>query len=316
MSKLAVDRSRKDALLLLTNDEGKNVRAMVDEAPRQPGGARPTASFSSAICAAIPMEKRPNPLAGKDAFIEMEPLTPHGKRPFSLRGRPAVPRGSGRRRADARPAAAASARASTRPSSSATRAAGCRCWRRFSRTTAQEFANAGYDVPSFFGREGGRRTTVRTPAARADDLPVGRASQHAGEPLRGACAGPSRCGPRSSSCRAAWPSSRARPSRSWSAAPSASSAARRGPTPAPAALSLAFFDALLYEEQSMGGRAAAGEELLLAFSLLKEKRLGNHRSGRRQHSQRRGRFRSGAIRPSICRCRPARRTRSPVYAIG
>ena len=33
---------------------------------------------------AIPTEKRPNPIMGKDEFIEMEPLTPKGEEAFSF----------------------------------------------------------------------------------------------------------------------------------------------------------------------------------------------------------------------------------------
>jgi hypothetical protein len=40
------------------------------------------------------------------------------------------------------------------------------------------------------------------------------------------------------------------------------------------AFTLAFFDALMYEDQSLGGALRQGKNFLLAYSLLKQKRLG------------------------------------------
>jgi hypothetical protein len=42
-----------------------------------------------------------------------------------------------------------------------------------------------------------------------------------------------------------------------------------------AAFSLAFFDALLYDDQTLGGSLRQAKNFLLAYSLLKEKRLGD-----------------------------------------
>jgi len=57
------------------------------------------------------------------------------------------------------------------------------------------------------------------------------------------------------------------------------SAPRREPIPLPAALaSLASFNALTYEDQSLGGSLRQAKNFLLAYSLLKEKasRRGGH----------------------------------------
>ena len=64
------------------------------------------------------------------------------------------------------------------------------------------------------------------------------------------------------------------------------------------ACSLAFFNALLYEEQAVGDALRQAKNFLLAYSLLKEKRLGKgaQRAPERT-SARPGPSPSGAIRP-------------------
>jgi hypothetical protein len=72
------------ALLLLTNDEGDNTPALVANVLKHPRLRTVENILLAADLRAIPMERRPNPIAGKDAFIEMEPLTPTGTAPFSF----------------------------------------------------------------------------------------------------------------------------------------------------------------------------------------------------------------------------------------
>jgi hypothetical protein len=70
------------------------------------------------------------------------------------------------------------------------------------------------------------------------------------------------------------------------------------------AISLAFFEALLYEDQSLGSSLRQAKNFLLAYSLLKEKRLG-------QEAKRRGANQRAAwaftlwkaIRRCVCRGR-------------
>ena len=52
------------------------------------------------------------------------------------------------------------------------------------------------------------------------------------------------------------------------------------------ACSLAFFDALLYDDQSLGGGLRQAKNFLLAYALLKEKRLG--KDAKRTRRQRAG----------------------------
>ena len=131
--------------LLLTNDEGNNTAAVVRDALKHPRLREANYLLLAADLQAIPMERRPNPVPGKDAIIEMEPLTPTGTEPFSLRHRPAV----SRRPRPWSPLMLARQRLLRRapPSataghwSPATPAAACRCWRRSPAHTAHELRN-------------------------------------------------------------------------------------------------------------------------------------------------------------------------------
>ena len=53
------------------------------------------------------------------------------------------------------------------------------------------------------------------------------------------------------------------------------------------AFSLAFFNALLYDGQSLGGSLRQAKNFLLAYALLKEKRLGRGRHAHRGQPARR-----------------------------
>ena len=76
---------QKRAALLLTNEAGDNTTQVVNEALKKPELHRAESLILVANLKAIPLEKRPNPIEGKDAFIEMEPLTPKGEdEPFTF----------------------------------------------------------------------------------------------------------------------------------------------------------------------------------------------------------------------------------------
>ena len=112
---------------------------------------------------------------------------------------------------------------------------------------------------------------------RAGHFPVGRPSQHARQGLRLRASGTSRCRRRWSSCKAAWPWPRRKSSRSCSAAPwQWPAASTRTYSGSGGAFSLAFFNAMLYENRPLGGCLRQAKNFLLAYSLLKEKRLGKN----------------------------------------
>jgi Peptidase family C25 len=75
---------QRHAVLLCTKDSGTNTAAVVAAALQNPALARVESVLLAAGLKAIPMEQRANPVPGKDAYIEMEPLTPAGHEPFSF----------------------------------------------------------------------------------------------------------------------------------------------------------------------------------------------------------------------------------------
>src|SRR5262249_7888046 len=75
---------RQRAALLLTNEKGDNTADLVRSALNDPALARADSLTLVAGLRAIPLDRRPNPVPGKDAFIEMEPLTPEGSEPFTF----------------------------------------------------------------------------------------------------------------------------------------------------------------------------------------------------------------------------------------
>jgi hypothetical protein len=68
--------AQKHAALLFTDNDGKNVAEVVDAAVRRPELQGVDHVILLGDAKAIPVQTRPNPIAGKDPEIEMEPLTP------------------------------------------------------------------------------------------------------------------------------------------------------------------------------------------------------------------------------------------------
>jgi hypothetical protein len=76
---------RRNAALLLTNAEGSNVAEAMERAQRHEALRQVDALLYLANLKAIPVWRRPNPIPGdKDQQIEMEPLTPSGNQPFTF----------------------------------------------------------------------------------------------------------------------------------------------------------------------------------------------------------------------------------------
>jgi hypothetical protein len=75
---------RRNAALLLTNAEGTDVVEVMERAQRREALRQVDALLYLANLKAIPAWHRPNPIPGdKDQQIEMEPLTPSGNQPFT-----------------------------------------------------------------------------------------------------------------------------------------------------------------------------------------------------------------------------------------
>jgi hypothetical protein len=75
---------RRNAALLLTDAEGSNVAEVMERAQRREALRRIDSLLFLANLKAIPVWHRPNPIPGdKDQQIEMEPMTPNGNQPFT-----------------------------------------------------------------------------------------------------------------------------------------------------------------------------------------------------------------------------------------
>src|SRR5262249_23592738 len=153
---------KKRACLLLTGPGGDNVEALVQQTAEQPLLKSATSVILVGNLQAIPMQRRPNPMPeGRDRNIDMELLTPHGKEPYSY----AVGRLF---HEDINVIALMLARPSlwkdqigplkalvvSNPGGSLP------LLETFSRNTARELANAGFDTTALFGHEA-RRAAIR-----------------------------------------------------------------------------------------------------------------------------------------------------------
>jgi hypothetical protein len=266
---------RHDAPLVLTNAAGDDVEAVVAAALKHKEFRQADAVLLAANRQAVPTHVRANPIpSDHDPFIELEPLTPEGNEPFSF----AVGRIFHDDRAVvalmlARQRLLAEAHGPRRALIASNPGGGLPLLETFSRNTAQEFRNAGYEITARFRNdvskeelrralpehdiflwEGHHGTLIREYKLPDWDEPTAPSfvflqsclalTEEKAQPLlrRGAV------GVIGS------------PVRTYSASGGA--------------CSLAFFDALLYDGQSLGGGLRQAKNFLLAYAQLKDKRLG------------------------------------------
>jgi len=266
---------RHGAPLLLTNPAGDDVEAAVGAALKHKDFRQADSVLLVANRQAIPMRTRPNPVRGDhDPLIDLEPLTPEGNAPFSFAvgrifhdDRSVVALMYARQHLLAEPHGRRRAVIASNPGGNLP------LLEAFSRNTAKEFANAGYEISAKFGNEvvkddlrralpqtdiflweGHHSTLIREFKVPDWDEPTVPAfvflqsclalTEEKAQPLlrRGAV------GVIGS------------PVRTYSGSGGA--------------CSLAFFDALLYENQTLGGGLRHAKNFLLAYAQLKEKRLG------------------------------------------
>lgn len=262
------------AALLCTDPAGDDAEAVVRAAVNNPSLRRADALILVANLKAIPMKRRPNPIpTDKDAEIEMEPCTPEGDQPFTFAtGRlfhedPAVvallqARAKLLRDRPMRKALVVSNAGETLP-----------LLETFSRNTALELSNAGCDTTVRIGKEatpdelrrllpkqdlflweGHHNTLIRDWAFPDWD-----------EPLP-----PSLVFLQSCLALQEW---KAQPVLQRGAVGVLGSSTRTY-SASGGACSLAFFDALLYDRQSLGGSLRQAKNFLTVYARLKEKRLG------------------------------------------
>jgi hypothetical protein len=266
---------QKRAALVFTGTDGKDADGAVRRAIDQEELRRADTLIFVANLLAIPMQVRPNPIpADKDAQIEMEPLTPGPLQPFSFAtGRlfhedPAViPLLLARQYLLQMASGPRKALVASNPGGSLS------LLETLSRNTAQEFQNAGYDTTALFGKdvtseelrklltvqdiflwEGHHNTLIRD-----WDFPSWD------EPMRPSLVFLQSC--------LALKDYKVQPLLSRGAIGVIGSSTRTY-SGSGGACSLAFFDALFYEQQSLGGSLRQAKNFLLAYALLKEKRLG------------------------------------------
>jgi hypothetical protein len=264
---------RKHAALLLTNDRGTDVEEVVRAALRHAALVRADAVILAGSPAAIPTRQRPNPVrGGKDPAIEMEPLTPYGAEPFSFAVGRLFHKDPGlvtlllaRERLLAR-RAAGRALVVSNPGDSLP------LLETVSRRTAQELGNAGYRTTALFGEQ------ANAPRLRAllpdqdlflweghhSTLARDYGAHRWPEPLRPSLFFLQTC--------MALSEEEALPFLERGAVGVVGSSTRTY-SGSGSAIALAFFDALLYERQSLGGSLRQAKNFMLAFALLKHRRL-------------------------------------------
>jgi hypothetical protein len=270
---------QRHAVLLLTNQAGDNVRELVDRAKLDKRLERAESILFVADMQAIPGERRPNPAPGKDTEILAEPLTPTGWEPFTFatgrlfhKSPEWVPLLLARQRLleSSDPAAAIPRRRAMVVSNPA---GGLPLLETFSRNTASEFRNAGYETIAIYGDD-------VTPGAVRKLLPEqdiflweghhSTMSRDYGLPNWPEPLSPSLIFLQS--CLALCEED-ALPLLGRGAVAVVGSSSRTY-SASGGACSLAFFDSLLYEDQSVGASLRHAKNFLLAYGLLKEKRLG------------------------------------------
>lgn len=265
---------QKHAALVLTNAAGDNVEEVVTDALRDDRLRDADTLLLVAGLKAIPTRKRPNPIPDdKDPEIEMEPFTPPGTEPCTFAtGRlfhddlAAVPLMLARERL-MRAGGPRRALVASNPGGSLP------LMETFSRTTIQELRNAGYDTRTLIGH-GLTKETLRRRMTEADvilweghhnTLVKEWGMPEWDEPLPPAFVF-------LQSCLAL---------QDWKAQPLLSRGAvavigtsTRTYSGSGGACSLAFFNAVLYDDATLGGALRQAKNFLLAYAMLKEKRLG------------------------------------------
>jgi hypothetical protein len=263
---------QRRAALLLTADDGNNAGEIIQQALKTRDLRHAETLILLGDLTALPMEKRPNPVAGKDTYIEMEPLTPWDREPFTLAvGRlfaddlGLVPLLLARQRllSGSRPKALVVSNPS----------GGLPLLEAFSRNTTQELSNMGYQTTALFGSDVNPGDLRKLLPEQDIFLWEGHYAtlmkeykmHEWTEPMKPSLVFLQSC--------LALADGKAQPFLERGAVAILGSSTRTYSATG-GACALAFFDALLYDHQTLGGSLRSAKNFLLAYSLLKEKRLG------------------------------------------
>jgi len=271
--------TQRRAPLLLTNSVGDDAPSIVQSAVKHPKLRAADSLLLLGDLRAIPMEQRANPAAGKDPHIEMEPLTPSGADPFSFAtGRLFHPEPGvvalmlARQRLLEREARKAKPdRRKVLVVSNPT--GGLPFLEMFSRNTAREFRNRGYQTTALFNDEVTKDKVRRLLPEHDIFLWEGHHSTLVkeygflewDEPLPMSFVFLQSC--------LALAEPKAHPLLERGAVAVVGSSTRIYSATG-GSFALAYFDSLLYDGQTLGGALRHAKNFLLAYSQLKEKRLG------------------------------------------
>ena len=266
---------QKNAPLLLTNEGGNNVEEIVKAALKREALRKVENIILVADLNGIPQTQRPNPIAtDKDAIIEMEPLTPRGAEPFSFAvGRLFHEEPGVVLLMQARQQLLARANGPRRALVASNAGTGLPLLETFSRNTVKELTNAGYKTTSRFGNsvepDELRRLVSKTDIflweGHHNTLVRDWGFPDWNEPMPPALIFLQSC--------LALKEWKAQPLLSRGAVAVVGSSTRTY-SASGGACSLAFFDALAYNEQTLGASLRQSKNFMLAYTMLKEKRLG------------------------------------------
>jgi hypothetical protein len=266
---------QKRAPLLLTNEAGADTRALVERSLKRAALRRVDALILVADLKAIPPERRLNPIPGKDAYIEMEPLTPTGSEPFSLATGRFFQKDTGLLALMlARQHLLTAKNKSLKALVVSNPAGGLPLLETFSRNTAKELQNRGYDTATLFGDRVSKEAVRRLLPQQDIFLWEGHHSTMVRD--YGLPDWPEQLEPSLvflQSCLALC-EPEALPLMERGAIGVIGTSTRTY-SASGGACSLAFFNALLYENQTLGSSLRQAKNFLLAYALLKEKRIGD-----------------------------------------
>jgi hypothetical protein len=267
---------QKHAVLLLTDEAGENAADVVRAARKHAYVRKADTLILVAGLKAIPMERRDNPVVGgKDPYIEMEPLTPISPEPFTFAtGRLFHPERGVVLLMLARQRLLAEARGPRKALVVSNPGDSLPLLETFSRNTAKEFLNAGYQTKTLFG-DAVNKDDVRRALPEHDiflweghykTLVEDYGMPTWNEPLPPSLIFLQSC--------LALNEKEAQPLLQRGAIGIVGTPTRNY-SGSGGAFTLAFFDAMLYEDRSLGASLRQAKNFLLAYSRLKEKRLGD-----------------------------------------
>jgi hypothetical protein len=274
--------THKRAALLFTGTAGTDVARVVQEAGDRRHLSRLDTLIILADLKAVPMQQRPNPIpTDKDKVIELEPLTPGKGEPFSYaigrlfhEDRAVVPLMLARQRLMASRGGPQRALVASNPGG------GLNLLETLSRNTAQELRNAGWKVTALFGNDISGPVLRRHMAGKELFLWEGHHNTLIKE--WGFSSWKEELPPTFvflQSCLALM-DYKVQPLLARGAVGVLGTSTRTY-SGSGGAFSLAFVNGLAYEDRPLGDSLRQAKNFLLAYALLKQKRLGEqaHRTG-------------------------------------